>query len=108
MYSEFICFHTNHIEICFLRSYGACVSGNAECNHKTECADGSDEMTSKCPSKSPDELRGSCKEGEFQCDNYECIGDDGLCDGKGDCPDHSDEQVKYCAASYCPSYAFKW
>lgn len=115
--------------------YGGCVSGKAECNHNTECIgkkhqpftidpnafvirnffsrvksfciDGSDEATSKCPTKTEEQLRGTCGEMSFQCDNGVCIGMDTLCDGNAECADFSDETVKYCAATHCPSYAFR-
>lgn len=61
--------------------YGACVSGNAECNRKMECLDGSDEATDKCPTKTEEQLHGSCDRTSFQCDNGDCIGVDALCDG---------------------------
>lgn len=110
--------------------YGGCVSGKAECNHINECIgkcvnfskpllvqlhlqfrsfqiDGSDEATNKCPTKTEEQLRGTCGEMSFQCDNGECIGMDSLCDGNAECSDFSDEIVKYCAATHCPTYAFR-
>lgn len=71
------------------------------------CTDGSDEATSKCPTKTEEQLRGQCGLMSFQCDNGECIGMDFLCDGNAECSDFSDENVKYCAATHCPSYAFR-
>lgn len=61
--------------------YGACVSGNAECNRRLECLDGSDEATAKCPTKTEEQLHGRCDQTSFQCDSGECIGIDSLCDG---------------------------
>lgn len=69
--------------------------------------DGSDEVTSKCPAKTDQQLHGSCDQVSFQCDNRQCISIDLLCDGNADCSDSSDEAVKYCAAQYCPSFSFR-
>lgn len=92
----------------FRCTYGACVSRVAECNGRTyECADNSDEMSSKCPAKGASQLSGTCQSHQFQCDDGECISVHELCDGHIDCTDGSDEIVKYCAAIPCPAYGFR-
>lgn len=70
-------------------------------------ADGSDEATDKCPTKTGDQLNGMCNRNSFQCDSGECVNMDLLCDGNPDCSDSSDELVSYCAATHCPTYAFR-
>lgn len=87
--------------------YGACVSGNAECNGRKDCADNSDELSPKCPSKTLGPPQGACKTGEYQCLNGVCISDDDVCDGVNTCPDGSDETVERCASITCPTYAFR-
>lgn len=88
--------------------YGACVNGNAACNGKKECVDGSDEMTAKCPSsKLKDLTQGVCQAYQYQCGSKECIDIEAVCDGRADCSDESDESIDICAAISCPTYAFR-
>lgn len=61
---------------------GTCVSGDARCNRRQECPDGSDEAN--CSG-------GRCRSGEFQCSTGECISDSRKCDRHVDCRDGSDE-----------------
>lgn len=87
--------------------YGACVNGNAECNGRKDCADNSDELSPKCPSKTLEANRGNCKWDEYQCQNGDCISNDDVCDGINTCADGSDEIIERCASITCPAFAFR-
>lgn len=67
------------------------------CDGERDCADGTDEIQSQCPTR-------YCRGGAFQCENRNCTPSATICDGVDDCGDGSDE--KNCEKP-CPSIEFK-
>jgi len=67
------------------------------CDGERDCADGTDEIQSQCPTR-------YCRGGAFQCANRNCTPSATICDGVDDCGDGSDE--KNCELP-CPSIEFK-
>lgn len=66
---------------------GECLTLSRKCNHKIDCADGSDEAEDVCgkAQKKP------CAVSEFTCLDGSCISMADRCDKNYDCPDKSDE-----------------
>lgn len=94
----------------FRCTYGACISGNAECNKIQDCADNSDETTLNCPGGRPEvDLSGNCtKFVQYQCESSgECIQNSDVCDGIKNCADGSDETEKRCITEYCAPFTFR-
>ncbi|XP_043213018.1 low-density lipoprotein receptor-related protein-like, partial [Amphibalanus amphitrite] len=72
-----------------------CIEKDQECNHRNDCADGSDEVDCNFP---------ACHEGQFRCGNGLCIPHRWKCDSSPDCADGSDEED--CQAKDCPEGQF--
>lgn len=68
---------------------GECLTLSRKCNHKIDCADGSDESEEICGNTE----KKTCAITDFACvDGDSCISIDKRCDTFFDCPDKSDEE----------------
>lgn len=61
-----------------------CIKTYTLCDGEFDCPDGGDESPAVCANV-------TCRDNQFQCNNYHCIEGHKRCDGHSDCTDSSDE-----------------
>lgn len=91
---------------------GGCIPRDKACDQAFDCMDKSDENKTYCKGTSvnmvlcmqfsaciyieKEDEKKKCKEGQFECDNGNCINIYYRCDGDDDCRDGSDEDQSRC------------